>query len=208
MTCLVAGPFAVVALMTSFTTQAQQWGNPVVPRGDSDGAWNVTGFDLGQPASAAGRITEWELWAAGTGPLELEVFQPTAAGYELIGDNNVTINTPGYNAIPIDPGSQITFAAGDLLAFRFNDPRATIAFDWGGPAFDFTWPWPDGGANDISVGQTIPYVDTFAYYYGPQDRTYSLAATIAAVPDVGSSFGLLTATLVLIGAVKGGKKSD
>ena len=170
----------------------------MIPRNNADGASGVTLFDTSQPAAAPGRITEWDLWADGTGPVKLEVFRPTLTGYELIGENDVEINQTGLNSFPIAPAAQIVFEAGDLLGFRYNSPRGLIALDYNaGELATFTWPWPDA-AYDVAVGQTITYGDL--WYGGTQARTYSLSATVSAIPDSGSTLALLAGACVLLAA--------
>jgi len=156
-------------------------GPPVVDRQNVDFAFQITYIDPDSASPIAGRITNWFLWAKGTGDLKLQAFREVPGGYELIGENAFTITSPGYTSVPVPTAQQIDVQAGDILGFRYGyDAWGTriVAYDYQDPhTWTWTYPWPNP-ALDVPVGGIIPTAD----FHTSEGRIYSLAAEVLPEP--------------------------
>ena len=173
---------ALVWAVVSPNAIAAIFGPPVVDRQNVDFAYQITYIDPGSASPIAGRITNWFLWAKGTGDLKLQAFRGVPGGYQLIGENAFTITGTGYTSIPVPSAQQIDVQAGDILGFRYAydvyAPRI-VAYDYQDP---HTWTWTDSWPNaalDVPIGGIIP---TAEFITIGESRTYSLAAEVLPEP--------------------------
>ncbi len=189
--------FAPLALLLIGSANAQTFGYDPISRGSLDLAYQISYIDSGIVSPSAGRITSWDLYAADLGDVTLQMFRPTVSGYQLIGENDVTISTAGLNHLAISFAQQIVIEAGDVIGFRYNQTffgNRVIAFDQNqGGTYRFT-NWPDGGANDVPIGGEIA---SSALLGAGEQRRYSLSATVDPVPEPASLLVLGLGALAL-----------
>ena len=166
------------------------FGAPVIDRDEVDYAYQITFIDTGDLCPEEGWLTTWKLWAKGTGVLDLQIFRPVPTGYMLVGENNVTVSTLGYNEFSFSGPNRIAVEMGDMLGFRYDYDSTipkVIAYTapqpGGGGPFHWTGPWPDGGANDVPIGGIIPYNFMNFDPASITGRVCSLAADVEAVPE-------------------------
>ncbi len=103
---------------------AQNFGPAVVDRSTVDLAHQITFISGVHASPTSGEISEWRLWAGGTGDVALQMWRPVTGGFELVGQNFVTVTTLGLNTIAINSG-RIQVQAGDVIGFRYN--QTTLA---------------------------------------------------------------------------------
>ena len=179
--------FHVVIAMTfclAGGASAGMIGHEAIDRATQDAARQITIIDTLNASPFSGQLTTWSLWAKQTGPVKLQVFRSVIGGYELVGENPVTVADLGANSFDIALASQITVQVGDLLGFRYNETynQGIIAVDLtGSEMFCTHWPEP---ADDVAVGGVIP----LGHMQSIGGRTYSLSADIVPEP---ATMGLL-----------------
>lgn len=77
-------------------------GNPVVSRPSLDGFSNFSILDRNHPIDGNGLITQWQIFAGNTNPVELLIYRPTGVNaYALIG--NSTLQAPTANMVQTKP---------------------------------------------------------------------------------------------------------
>lgn len=173
--------FVPAALLLSAASQAQWFGQDVIDRDYVDFAYQITFLDPANAAPSDGYVTGWRLYAKDPGDVILQVFRPVATGYQLIGQNPVTISGVGFYEIPVAPVDQIAIQTGDILGFRYNgwvNESQVIAMTFGSGAQQWT-AWPDA-STDVPVGGVLPTSKLSGY---GENRGYSLAAKVEAVPE-------------------------
>ena len=79
------------------------------PSGQVPGSGSVIPYD--------GKVSSWTLYAKSLGDVRLQAFRPVSGGYELIGQNTVTVTDYGVNTFSIDPVDQFYVKAGDFLGW-------------------------------------------------------------------------------------------
>jgi len=185
----------------ALTTEAALVGPSPVNGGSLDGAYQISFLDLapGDAIPISGKLDAWNLYAMATGTVKLQVFQPVAGGYQLVGENSETITQTGVLNLSVPSADQISVQPGDILGFRYNG-TGIISFSWGGGGWNFTSAWPDGGLYDVAVGGTIP---ASALYSPSQDRTYSLQADITPVPEPATAVVGAGALLLVFSTILG-----
>jgi hypothetical protein len=159
---------------------AQNFGPDVIDRPNVDQAHEITFISGVHAAPSAGEISEWRLWASGTGDVTLQMWRPIANGFQLVGFNTVTVSSLGFNTLQVNSG-RIAVQAGDVLGFRYNQtffgPRIIdFSSGVGGP---YRWTnWPDPSTN-VPIGGILQNSQLTGLTEG---REYSLAATVV-VPE-------------------------
>lgn len=160
---------------------AQNFGPDVIDRPYVDFAHQITFIGGAHAAPTAGEISEWRLWASGTGDVTLQMWRPVANGFQLVGHNHVSVNELGFNVIPIASG-RISVEAGDVLGFRYNQTffgQRVIDFDMG-VGGQYRWTnWPDP-TTDVPIGGILQNNQLVGL---GESREYSLAATVSPVPE-------------------------
>lgn len=170
---------------------SQTFGANPIDRPAADGATHIT-FISGHAAPAAGTVTSWQLFAKGTGGLALQMWRPTAGGFTLIGEHDVTVASVGL--FTFNPGaSGIQVEAGDVLGFRYNATTGIVASSFEPSSWRWTnWPWPGGV---VAVGGFMAASNLVSP--GPQ-REYSLQATVTPVPEPATMTALGLGALALV----------
>lgn len=185
----------IASLGVSAAAVAQNFGPDVIDRPMVDLAHEITFISGVHASPAAGEISEWRLWASGTGDVTLQMWRPVANGFQLVGFNTVTVNSLGFNTFQINSG-RIAVQAGDVIGFRYNQTFfGTRIIDFsqsvGG---QYRWTnWPDP-STDVPVGGILTNSQLVGLNEG---REYSLAATVV-VPEPATLavLGLGTAALL------------
>ena len=100
-------------------------GNPVQPRGSTDGSRDV-GYIYLVPGSAAltvpkaGSIMAWKLYPNVDSMMTMMVLRPAETDmYTLVGENTVSVRGNVTNLIDVLHFNRITVAAGDLVAWYY-----------------------------------------------------------------------------------------
>lgn len=200
----IAGLLATLLLGTlPLDAQVIMVGPAVIDRDNVDLANQLTYLDPATPIPMPGVVTSWSLWAKGAGDLSLQVFRPVSEGYQLVGQNPVEVLGLGLNTFDIAPAERISVSVGDVIGFRDNSSAAgtkVIAFSSTAGTENWT-SWPDGGAYNVGIGGIIP----LAAFNTGETRTYSLEATVTAVPEPNSA--VLIGLLMLGGAFAARRRS-
>jgi hypothetical protein len=174
---------------------AQNFGPDVIDRPNVDLAHEITFISGVHAAPAAGEISEWRLWAGGTGEVTLQMWRPVANGFELVGFNTVTVNSLGFNSFQINSG-RIAVQAGDVLGFRYNQTFfGTRIIDFtSGVGGQYRWTnWPDSSTN-VPIGGVLQNSQLVGLNEG---REYSLAATVV-VPEPATLAALGLGSMALL----------
>lgn len=171
---LALGMFFLVGIASS---QANTIGNEVKIRDNIDGWTNFTTIDKNLIFTESGVITDWSIYSGHAGDVYLQVFRATAAPdtYEIVGENHFTDVVAGYNSwnVASQGMTQIQFSANDYIGFSLTS-AVDIYFDFQGNEVSHS---NGSGSIRTGVGNTV----VLANYY--QDRTYSIAAETAPIPE-------------------------
>lgn len=185
---------AFVALLTS-VANGQVFGSSPINRGGLDLAFQITFIDTANLCPADGLITNWTLFAGGTGDVTLQIWRPLGGGtYQLIGANAVSVGSLGLNSFDIATGSQIAVQTGDLLGFRYNQTslaqRVISMSQFSGGGVQWT-NWPHNNT-DVPIGGTLSNL-----VGANEQRTYSFQATVNPVPEPSSLAAVVLGALLL-----------
>lgn len=185
--------FAALTAIISAGAMAQDFGAPVIDRPAVDLAHQITFISRNLASPAAGEISQWRLWAGGTGDVTLQMWRPIANGWQLVGANTVTVANLGFNTFNIAAG-RIAVQAGDVIGFRYNQTsQGTRVIKYTNGAGQFVWTnWPDNGT-DVPVGGQILNSQLTGSTEG---RLYSVAATVVPEPATLVGLGVLALAAV------------
>lgn len=185
----------LMALALVVSVRAQEFGPAVIDRNLVDFAHQITFISGVHASPAAGEISQWRLWASGTGTVTLQMWRPVSSGFQLVGANTVNVENLGLNTIDISTG-RIAVEAGDVIGFRYNQDfygQRVIDFSQNaGGAYRWNV-WPDA-STDVPVGGVLDHSMLVGMGEG---REYSLAATVV-VPEPASVTALSLGLLILL----------
>lgn len=188
--------FAVSSLVLAVSAQAVVVGQDVIARPETDGAYQIDFVDVGHSVPSAGVLTSWSLYANNPGDVTLRVYRPLGGdSYSVVGENAVTATATGVNGFNIAAASQIAVQAGDLLGFHYDGTdltRKVIAFTYGG-GINGGERWSNWPIAPVGVGATLSMANG-----ANENRGYSLAANVEAVPEPASMAALGLGALAAI----------
>lgn len=185
----------LTALSVSAASIAQQFGPPVIDRPMVDFAHEITFISGVHASPAAGEISQWRLWASGTGTVTLQMWRPISSGFQLVGANTLDIQSLGLNTLDISSG-RIVVQAGDVIGFRYNQTTyGQRIIDFGqNSGGSYRWTnWPDASTN-VPVGGVLTHSQLVGL---GEAREYSLAATVV-VPEPATGLMLIAGTALLL----------
>lgn len=168
---------ATLVLMAGTVQAATMVGNDAIDRASADG-WSE--FVLGltsETFTAAGTVTDWQVYAANTGTLGMLLLRNTGGNdYQVVGVDNETITTAGLNNFAFTPDSgSAQVQAGDILGLYIGS--AKVDFDLPDSSDSVNWCSGTGCASGgVDAGATVSLTG------GPQNRTYSANVTLSEVP--------------------------
>jgi hypothetical protein len=168
----IAGIVLGLSLMTC-AVWAQQTigGNPVVKRSYVD-TGNLFVMDTNQPFKHSGAVTQWEIYADNTNPVQLVIYRQSNGSFVEVGRSQVVTPALGYNWFQLT--SAIPVRAGDFVGAYFPGSTGPISFSVDAGAL--------GELADCSFEPALAYSAVFAFsgsstdFVCSQNRHYSLRA--------------------------------
>lgn len=134
---------------------------------------NFSMVDTSLQFTDTGRITSWSFFARNSGDVYMQTFRQVSPNtYKVVGENRLSSVSGGIkNIFLIEESDQIKYQVNDYIGWTFPD-SAIIPFDWKGGSIKY----PYDGVNAAGLGTVLTTI-------GSSDRTYSISAETAPVPE-------------------------
>ncbi|ETX07702.1 LamG-like jellyroll fold domain-containing protein [Candidatus Entotheonella palauensis] len=105
-------------------------GSEIIDRAIVDTASNLSMVDVAHPMPTAGRLTEWEIWAESTNPIQLVIYRRTGTAWSVVGASDLETPAVGQNTFALD--TSIEVQEGDFIGWYYPQ-TGVISFDMQGP---------------------------------------------------------------------------
>jgi hypothetical protein len=150
-------------------------GNDVAPRSETDTFRNFHIVDTNNPFNENGLVTQWEIYANDTLPVELVLYRNNGGAFSVIGRSGLETPVLGFNQFSL--ASPVAVELGDfvgvyvqdtgVVAYTLDPPFSNNLGDLSGTVL-FT-------ASDTGLAHVTDFIDS-------TNRTYSVRAT-GVVPE-------------------------
>ncbi|MCC3531688.1 MAG: hypothetical protein JGK21_27380 [Microcoleus sp. PH2017_22_RUC_O_B] len=126
-----------IYLVNARKTLTIQGGNAVINRPEADRASNFYLVDTNNPVNVTGSLTEWNIWAKNTLPVQLIIYRRNSdklngnqAPWSVVAKSNVQIPVVGQNSFKLPTPIQVL--RGDFVGL-YHEKEGSVAFTLNGP---------------------------------------------------------------------------